>query len=109
MKTDTAMTAKQVSGLLSPSEKVLEVLDALASLNPEATLAEGLEAALIGHSVSGEECVAVYDMDKCVKILMKTHDMDEEEAEDFFSYNVLRGLAYSGESENAPIFVKLPN
>jgi hypothetical protein len=104
------MTSKQVSDLLSPSEKVLEVLDVLASLNPEATLADGLEAALIGHSVSGEEHVAVYDMDKCIEILMKTHhDMDEEEAADFFSYNVLRGLAYFGKNENAPVFVKLPD
>jgi hypothetical protein len=99
------MKTKQVSEVLSPSEsKVSEVLEALSVLNPEAVLADGLDAALIGHSVSGDEHVAVYDMDKCIEILMETHNMNEEEAEDFFSYNMLRDCG-----ENAPVFVKLPD
>lgn len=103
-RTDTSMTPRQVSDVLSP---VYTVRDEIADVNPDAAIAVGLDEALIGYTVGGEEHVAVYDMDKCIEILMKTHDCNEEDAEDFFSYNVLRGADYCCD-ENAPVFVRLP-
>lgn len=56
--------------------------------------ADGLDEALIGFvSIAGKD-VALYDREKAIQIILQG-DMDYEEAEEFFDYNVLG--AYVGE------------
>lgn len=81
----------------------MELLEKLADLNPEAALADGFEDALIGIAHRfGEDPVAVYDRDKCIRILMERDEMTEEDAIDHFEYNVIgTGIPH------APIFAEI--
>lgn len=72
----------------------------LSFINEQALLADGLDDALIG--IDMRDYVAVYDVDKCVDILMETSKMTREEAEEYFEYNTLG--AYVG--EYTPRFIK---
>lgn len=82
--------------------KIIEAIEEeLSFINEQALLADGLDAALIG--IDMRDYVAVYDVDKCVDILMKTSDMNREEAEEYFEFNTLN--AYGG--EYTPRFVKI--
>ena len=67
----------------------------------ECLLADGYESALIGIT-EGSNPVAVYDIDLCIKSLIKEDDMDELDAVDFFYYNTLG--SYVG--EKTPVFIK---
>lgn len=79
-----------------------ELTENLAELNPEALLADGFEQALIGYTANYHHShVAVYDVKKCIAILVKRDGMTEDEAEEFFSLNTLG--AYVGES--GPLFM----
>ena len=81
----------------------MSVLDILAEANPEALLADGLEAALVGYTVNHHHPhVAVYDIDKCIDVLVERDGMTPEEADDFLSFNTLG--AYVG--ENGPMYVR---
>ena len=65
--------------------------------------ADGFDKAIIGvgaNPISREE-ILVYDAGECVNILMERDGMDDEEAMDYFCFNV-EG-AYVGES--TPMFV----
>jgi len=68
----------------------------------ELLLADGFDAALIG---TGERCgqptIAVYDREKCIEVLEKRDGMTQEEANEFFEFNVMG--AWVG--EQTPIFV----
>ena len=66
-------------------------------------LADGFEEALIGIGNQFDTSLAVYDIDKCFEILRSRDGMSEEEAVEFFSYNV-QG-AYVGES--TPVFIEV--
>jgi len=84
--------------------KISEYLEAM--LDEEALegllTADGFDDALIGI---GErinlDSVAVYDVDKCIDILMSRDGMSREEAVEFFDFNV-RG---SWVGEKTPIWV----
>ena len=79
-----------------------EAIEALAEINPEALLADGLEDALIGYTVNHHHAhVAVYDYCKCIEVLVARDGMTHEEADEFLSFNTLG--AYVG--ENGPIYV----
>ena len=71
-------------------------------MEEELLLADGFEAALIG---TGERCgqptIAVYDREKCIELLMTRDGMTDEEAVEFFEFNVVG--AWVG--EQTPIFV----
>jgi|TARA_R110002020_G_scaffold128567_4_gene288153 hypothetical protein len=69
----------------------------LADRNDEALLADGFDAAFVGVvSRGGLSCpVAVYDAERCVEILIERDGMTYEEADEFFSFNVLG--SYVGE------------
>jgi hypothetical protein len=85
-------------------EADVSTLEALAEANPDALLADGLEAALVGYTVNHHHPhVAVYDIDKCVDVLVERDGMTAEEADEFLSFNTLG--AYVG--ENGPIYVRL--
>ena len=71
-------------------------------MEEELLLADGFDAALIG---TGERCgqptIAVYDREKCIEVLEKRDGMTQEEANEFFEFNVVG--AWVG--EQTPIFV----
>ena len=72
-------------------ESVLELLDE----DQEVLLADGYEDAFIGISFqTGNPPHAVYDRKKCIDILV-ADGMDEEEADEYFVYNV-QGTRYDG-------------
>ena len=66
-------------------------------------LANGFEKALIGVGRQFNKDLAIYDYDKCVRILMKREGWDEEEAIEWMEYNVVG--AYVGEL--TPVFVTI--
>tara|TARA_R100000234_G_scaffold117686_2_gene96585 strand:- start:7283 stop:7540 length:258 start_codon:yes stop_codon:yes gene_type:complete len=64
--------------------------------------ADGFDDAVIGiGSRCGSEDVIVYDAEKCIEILVRDHDMDPDEALDYFSFNTLG--SYVGKL--TPVFV----
>jgi hypothetical protein len=78
-------------------------LELLSELNPDALLADGLEAALVGYTVNHHHpIVAVYDIEKCIDVLVERDGMTPEEADEFLSFNTLG--AYVG--ENGPLYVR---
>ena len=64
--------------------------------------ADGFDDAIIGiGSRCGKPDIIVYDVNKCIKILIN-QNMTEEEARDYFNFNVVG--AWVG--EETPIFVR---
>lgn len=81
-----------------------DILDDIREINPDALLADGLEAALVGYTVNHHHPhVAVYDIDKCIDVLVERDGMAPEEAGEYLSFNTLG--AYVG--ENGPLFVRI--
>ena len=79
-----------------------EILDRLSEINPDALLADGLEQALVGYTVNHHHpAVAVYDIQKCVDVLVERDGMSPDEADEYLGVNTLG--AYVG--ENGPLFV----
>jgi hypothetical protein len=79
---------------------IKEVFEEVAEIYPEVMLADGFDAACIGLAAGVTATRLVYDRRKCLEILKDRDGMTEEEAEEFFSFNV-EG-AYVGES--TPVF-----
>ena len=76
-------------------EKLNEIVEEMLGEDENIQLADGFENAFLGISRQFyNKPIAVYDREKCIDILMD--DMSEEEAEEYFEYNV-QG-AYVGES-----------
>lgn len=67
----------------------------------ECLLADGYESALIGIT-EGSNPVAVYDMDLCIKCLVESDGISEEDALEHFYFNTVG--SYVG--EKTPIFIK---
>jgi hypothetical protein len=83
------------------SERILEQL---GNENPEALTADGFDEALIGIcNRYGQPAIAAYDEDKCIEILMTRDGMSQEEAREFFEFNVIGAFV----GENTPCFTKL--
>jgi hypothetical protein len=72
----------------------------VAEIDPEILLADGFEDALVGYVEVFSKTVALYDREKCLKILEKRDKMTPEEAEEFFGFNVTG--AYVG--DHTPAF-----
>jgi len=66
-----------------------------------AMLADGFEDALIGFGQRFNSPVAIYDYKKCIDILMGRDGMSEDEAVEFFDFNVVG--AYVGDS--TPVYI----
>jgi hypothetical protein len=74
----------------------------VAEFNEEALLADGYEDAFIGVAVRcGKPPLAVYDAEKCIKILMERDGMDYIDAQEFFEFNTLGAWA----GEGTPLFL----
>ena len=87
--------------MMSKGKRILEVL---TNENPEAIIYDDMDEALIGiyrgdlaRQSMQEVPIAVYSYVKFVEIYIKRDGMTEEEAIEFFDFNV-RG-AYIGESQ----------
>ena len=64
-------------------------------------MADGFEEALIGFGTRFHNAVAIYDLNKCLSVLVERVVMNQEEAEEYMDFNVLG--AYIG--EETPIFL----
>lgn len=63
-------------------------------------LADGFEDAFVGIGRQFGKPVAIYERSKCIEILME--DMSEDEAEEYFSFNVEGAFV----GEKTPIFLE---
>jgi hypothetical protein len=81
-------------------EKLNEIVEEMLG-DETILLADGFENAFVGVARQFNQPFAIYDRQKCIDILME--DMSEEEAEEYFEYNV-QG-AYVGEA--TPAFVEM--
>jgi len=82
------------------------VSEAMRELNPGALMAEGFEDAIIGWVANTQHpTVFVYDLQKCVLILMERDGTSEYEAREFLDFNTL--AAYVG--PDGPLFVEIPD
>jgi hypothetical protein len=77
-------------------EKIIDILGE----DENVLLADGFDDAFVGIGRQFGRPIAVYNRSKCIDILQE--DMSEEEAEEYFQYNV-EG-AWVG--ENTPIFLE---
>ncbi|XIH24776.1 hypothetical protein C1N73_25920 (plasmid) [Priestia aryabhattai] len=75
----------------------------VAEIIPEALFADGFDEALIGYVQRAGMMVALYDARKCIDVLIIDDDMSEEDALEYFHYNVLG--AWVG--EYTPVFAFL--
>ena len=82
--------------------KFEEKKDLLYQLSPDVIVADGFEDALIGVGQQFNKALAVYDRQKCIEILMERDKMSDEEAVEYFEYNVTG--AWVG--EYTPIFLE---
>lgn len=58
--------------------------------NPEALVADGFEDAYMGYAAQAcSSPLAVYDYDRCVRVLMERDGMSWDEAVDFIEFNVV--------------------
>jgi hypothetical protein len=69
----------------------------------ETLVADGFDEAIIGIGRQFNKNLVIYDEDKCIQILMERDGMTDEEAIEFFEFNVVG--AYVG--EYTPIYVRL--
>lgn len=83
---------------------IKEKLEHIHEYEEGALLADGFEDAIIGVIYPpGGESVIAYDTYKCIQILIDRDGMSEEEALEYFQFNVAG--AYVG--ERTPVFVQL--
>ena len=67
-------------------------------------LADGIDDAFIGMTeVFGRPPLATYDRDKCIKILTERDGMTEDDAIDYFNYNVTGSWV----GEETPAFITI--
>jgi hypothetical protein len=89
---------------LSPAE----IIETLSEIDEDIVTADGFDDALVGYvegwfpsgGGTSQGVVAMYDVGRCIKILMDRDGMDNEEASEFFSFNVTG--AYVG--DKSPVF-----
>ncbi|MDB4665027.1 hypothetical protein OAE97_01620 [Verrucomicrobia bacterium] len=79
------------------------IKEELSYINEQALFADGFDEALVGIDMSSY--VAVYDIEKCIDVLMQDTGMTLEESKEYFEYNTLG--AYVG--EYTPRFVRVYN
>lgn len=77
-----------------------KIREELSYTNEQAIFIDAFDEALVGIDLV--DYVAVYDVDKCVAILMITSEMTHEEAEEYFDQNIISNYM----TEYSPRFVK---
>lgn len=83
--------------------KSSNIKEIILETNKKAQFIKGFDKALVGN---GKICgcdfyVAVYDMSKCIEILIDKHEMDETEAYEHFTNIVKETPA----NDNKPLFI----
>lgn len=77
--------------------------EAIAEIDPDVLLADGLDDAFVGLTANTHfPPIAVYDLDKCVEVLVARDGMSHEDAEEFLAFNTT--CCYVG--ERTPIYVR---
>ena len=85
-----------------PSKLRKQINEHLASMGENALLMDGFDEALIGFSQRiNEPLLAVYSWEKMMTVCIERDGMDDEEAEEYISYNCIG--AWVG--EQTPIIV----
>ena len=75
----------------------------LSEANSQSLLANGFEDAYIGYAWQfNNEPLAVYDIGRCVQILVERDGMDLEEAQEYIDFN----LAGAWMGEGTPMLIK---
>lgn len=88
----------------SPSSpaKARDLLDAYVDAHDlDVTVADGFDEALVGIATQHTTHLAVYDREKCIKLLIQRDKMTREDAEEYFSYNVEGAFVGKG----TPVFL----
>ncbi len=70
-------------------------VDVLSEINSEIVVFDGFDDAIIGYVEIFSKTIALYDKEKCIETLKSRDGMTEEEAIEFFDYNVVG--SYAGE------------
>ena len=83
----------------------MSMRDLLADYDEDILCADGFDDAIIGVCHIGNNTIALYDMNKCIEILMRDGETTYEDALDYFHYNVLG--SYVG--EKTPAFAEFPH
>lgn len=65
-------------------------------------LADGLESAFMGIGRQFTHPVAIYSYKKTIKILMRDHKMDREQAVEYFDYNIAGAFV----GDQTPVFLQ---
>lgn len=77
----------------------------IAAIDPEIVLADGFDEALVGLGQRcGQPSVAIYDREKCIRILIERYNLPWTMAEEFFDFNV----SQSWVGDRTPIFLRKP-
>jgi len=66
-------------------KRIQDLKERIEEINPDAMLADGLDDALAGYDSRGR---AVYHIEEILGILMLRDGMTEEEAQEFFDFNI---------------------
>lgn len=67
-----------------------EIAELVSEENPEALLAEGFEEAFVGVARRcGQPTLAVYSIQKAIRLLMRRDGMHFDEAVEYFEFNTL--------------------
>lgn len=80
------------------AEKIQELKEVIADLNPEALFADGFDRAIMGYDCHGR---VIYSIDTIIETLVERDGMDWEEASEYFSFNI----EGSWLGESTPIFM----
>lgn len=82
----------------------MDVIEYIAEINPDAIMLEGLDKCAIGTTETDEGTVLVYSYDLIIAQYM-SEGMTDEDAIEFYEYNLVRALPYMGKL--APIIVNV--
>ena len=83
--------------MITLKEKIIDILGE----DEDFLLADGFDDAFVGIGRQFSRPIAVYDRFECIELLIK-EGMSEEEAEEYFQFNV----EGSWVGENTPIFLE---
>lgn len=75
--------------------------DRATNQETEVLLLSGFDDALLGTTGEGETLRACYSEQRCFEILMQEHEMDRDEALDYFYFNVQPIT----DAEGGPLFI----
>lgn len=66
----------------------MSVREYLAEIDPDFLFADGFDEAVIGYAQRcGQPALVVYDLERCVEILVRTSNMTQDEAEEYLAFN----------------------